>query len=359
MATIEFEEVTKQYSPQVTAVKNLTLTIKDGEFMVLVGPSGCGKTTSLRMLAGLEDVTHGNIKIDGRIVNALPPKDRDLAMVFQSYALYPHMTAYDNIAFGLRMHKVPKHEIDHQVKEVAKMLGIDKLLDRKPKALSGGERQRVALARAIVRHPKAFLLDEPLSNLDAKVRVQTRIELKRLHSQLNSTFVYVTHDQVEAMTMGDRIAVMNNGQLEQVATPDDLYNYPATVFVAGFIGSPPMNLIKAEVADGNTAVAGNLRFLLPFTPKVKNIIVGVRPESFEISHPEETTEPDLMQYKMQIEVIEKLGAEQIVYGSILGHPITVRVSANDSVTPGSVAQLLLKPASLHIFDAATGKRLAA
>src|SRR3989442_13939410 len=247
MATVTFDHVTKAYADGTIAVNELDLLIKDGEFLVLVGPSGCGKTTALRCLAGLEEITSGQIKIGDRVVNRVPSKDRNIAMVFQSYALYPHMTVFDNLAFGLKLLKTPKQEIRRRVEEAAKILDLERLLDRKPKALSGGQRQRVALGRAILREPAAFLMDEPLSNLDAKLRVQTRAEILRLQRRLATTTVYVTHDQVEAMTMGDRIAVMRHGVLQQIGTPEELYTAPANTFVAGFMGSPAMNLVPAEL----------------------------------------------------------------------------------------------------------------
>ena len=247
MATVTFDHLTKAYADGTVAVNDLDLLIKDGEFLVLVGPSGCGKTTALRCLAGLEEITAGQIKIDARVVNRVPPKDRNIAMVFQSYALYPHMTVFDNLAFGLKLMKTPKDEIKRRVEEAAKILDLEKLLDRKPRALSGGQRQRVALGRAIVREPAAFLMDEPLSNLDAKLRVQTRAEILRLQRRLETTTVYVTHDQVEAMTLGQRVAVLKDGVLQQVDTPQNLYMHPANLFVAAFIGSPPMNLVEATV----------------------------------------------------------------------------------------------------------------
>src|SRR6476661_8220572 len=258
MATVTFDHVTKAYADGTVAVNDLDILIKDGEFLVLVGPSGCGKTTALRCLAGLEEITSGQIKIDARVVNRMPSKDRNIAMVFQSYALYPHMTVFDNLAFGLKLMKTPKEEIKRRVEEAAKVLDLEKLLDRKPRALSGGQRQRVALGRAIVREPAAFLMDEPLSNLDAKLRVQTRAEILRLQRRLETTTVYVTHDQVEAMTMGDRIAVMSQGVLQQVGSPPELYTDPGNMFVAGFIGSPPMNLVPAPLvgACGENLVAG-------------------------------------------------------------------------------------------------------
>jgi multiple sugar transport system ATP-binding protein len=264
MAGIKFDHVWKRFA-EVTVLKDLNIEINDGEFLVLVGPSGCGKSTALRCLAGLEEITDGNIWIGDRVVNDVPPKDRDIAMVFQSYALYPHMSVYDNMAFGLKLRKVPKTEIDKRVKEAAEMLGIGHLLDRKPKALSGGQRQRVALGRAIVRDPAVFLMDEPLSNLDAKLRVQTRAEISKLHQRLKTTFIYVTHDQTEAMTMGSRIAVMRDGILQQLDTPQNLYDHPSNMFVAGFIGSPAMNFFEAKLdrVNGGLAVVIGNDFMIP------------------------------------------------------------------------------------------------
>ena len=262
MATVTFDHVYKRYSADVVAVNDLNLEITDGEFLVLVGPSGCGKTTALRCVAGLETITDGKLLIGDRVVNDVAPKDRDIAMVFQSYALYPHMSVYDNLAFGLKLRKTPKADIDRRVKEGAAILGLDKFLDRKPKALSGGQRQRVALGRAIVREPAVFLMDEPLSNLDAKLRVQTRAEIARLHQRLGTTTVYVTHDQVEAMTMGDRIAVMRDGLLQQVGTPQDLYDSPVNVFVAGFIGSPAMNFATVKATEGEDLMLGSAKLVL-------------------------------------------------------------------------------------------------
>ncbi|HXU85123.1 MAG TPA: sn-glycerol-3-phosphate ABC transporter ATP-binding protein UgpC, partial [Verrucomicrobiae bacterium] len=292
MSTVTFDHVTKKYG-DVLAVNDLNLAINDGEFMVLVGPSGCGKTTSLRMIAGLEEISSGDLKIGDRVVNDVPPKDRDIAMVFQSYALYPHMTVRDNMAFGLKLRKLPKADIEKRVNEAAGILSLEKLLDRKPKELSGGQRQRVALGRAIVREPSVFLMDEPLSNLDAKLRVQTRAEIARLHQRLKTTMVYVTHDQVEAMTMGTRIAVMNEGLLQQVGTPQALYDTPINRFVAGFIGSPSMNFIDVTVQQtgGTYNLVGAQDWSIPIppryretaTPKVGHTLVaGFRPEHLDI-----------------------------------------------------------------------------
>src|SRR5881398_1027458 len=299
MATVTFDHITKAYADGTIAVNDLDLLIKDGEFLVLVGPSGCGKTTALRCLAGLEEITSGQIKIDARVVNRVPSKDRNIAMVFQSYALYPHMTVFDNLAFGLKLLKTPKQEIRRRVEEAAKILNLENLLDRRPKALSGGQRQRVALGRAIVREPAAFLMDEPLSNLDAKLRVQTRAELKKLHDRLQVTTIYVTHDQVEAMTMGDRIAVMKDGLLQQFDTPQNLYDHPSNTFVAGFIGSPAMNFLTTRVetdGEGMFIADGNFRLRVPreleqrlAQKRGEQVLFGIRPEDIEL---QQFAEPD-------------------------------------------------------------------
>ena len=292
MGAININNVGKIYPNGTRALEDVNIEINDGEFVVLVGPSGCGKTTLLRMVAGLEDITEGEISIADKVVNEIAPKDRDIAMVFQNYALYPHMSVYDNMAFSLKLRKLPKDEIDQKVKDAAKTLEIDELLERKPKALSGGQRQRVAMGRAIVRNPQAFLMDEPLSNLDAKLRVQMRAELGQLHSQLETTTLYVTHDQVEAMTMGDRVAVIRKGVLQQIDTPRVIYLYPKNIFVAGFIGSPAMNFVYADIktsTKGMTLIFGNDKILAKDAPEAlkeyegKEIVLGIRPEAFEDS----------------------------------------------------------------------------
>ena len=322
MASIKYDHVYKRFG-EVTVLKDLNLDIADQEFLVLVGPSGCGKTTALRCLAGLEEITEGNIYIGDRIVNDVPPKDRDIAMVFQSYALYPHMSVYDNMAFGLKLRRTPKAEIDRRVKEAAEMLGIAHLLDRKPKALSGGQRQRVAVGRAIVRHPAVFLMDEPLSNLDAKLRVQTRADISRLHQRLKTTFIYVTHDQTEAMTMGTRIAVMRDGILQQLDTPQVLYDRPANMFVAGFIGSPAMNFFEAKLErrDGGLLVdVGPFQLPVPARKAEaiashvgKPIYFGIRPEDIHDAHFVPRGVDESARLTTNVTVVEPLGSEVYVY----------------------------------------------
>src|SRR5919201_435184 len=311
MASVTYKHVTKRFGTETIAVSDLNLNIKDTEFMVLVGPSGCGKTTALRMLAGLEEITEGDIKLGDRVVNDVPARERDIAMVFQSYALYPHMSVYDNMAFGLKMRGIRRGEIDKQVHEAAKILGLEPLLKRKPRQLSGGQRQRVALGRAIVRHPQVFLLDEPLSNLDAALRVETRINLQKLHNRLEATFIYVTHDQVEAMTMGDRIAVMKLGVLQQIGTQEDLYEHPANVFVASFIGSPAMNLVPASVLEG---VGGDDR------------IAGFRPEHIRVGR---NGRGDAIAFDGEVEVVEYLGDEQLVHISRKGTSLQARLPVEE------------------------------
>ncbi|HET7030967.1 MAG TPA: sn-glycerol-3-phosphate ABC transporter ATP-binding protein UgpC [Candidatus Limnocylindrales bacterium] len=359
MATVTFEHVNKSFG-DVQVVKDMNLAINEGEFMVLVGPSGCGKTTSLRMIAGLEEITSGDLKIGDRIVNDVPPKDRDIAMVFQSYALYPHMTVRDNMAFGLKLRKLPKADIEKRVNEAAGILSLEKLLDRKPKELSGGQRQRVALGRAIVREPAVFLMDEPLSNLDAKLRVQTRAEIARLHQRMGTTFVYVTHDQVEAMTMGTRIAVMSDGVLMQVGSPQVLYDQPANRFVAGFIGSPAMNFVEVSAADGK--LAGPDGLTLPIPARLKNavgsagrkLIAGFRPEHLELKE----AEGDTATLPGHADVVEYLGNEELLHVSAAGQDIVAIVDSDNRVKPGDVLQLLIPLNKLHLFDAESGESLA-
>jgi multiple sugar transport system ATP-binding protein len=363
MATVTFEHVNKQYG-DFLAVNDLNLEIGDAEFMVLVGPSGCGKTTSLRMIAGLEEITSGTLRIGDRVVNDVPPKDRDIAMVFQSYALYPHMTVRENLAFGLKLRKVPKPDIERRVKEAAETIQLQKLLDRKPKELSGGQRQRVALGRAIVREPAVFLMDEPLSNLDAKLRVQTRAEIARLHQRLETTVVYVTHDQVEAMTMGQRIAVMNEGLLQQVGTPQKLYDEPINRFVAGFIGSPSMNFVDVTVDGvGETArLVGPGDWAVPTPSRLrgiagdiagKKLVAGFRPEHLEIGE----IGGDSATFQARADVVEYLGHEELLHVSAANQDIVAIVDSEHRVRPGDVIKLALPLSKLHLFDAETGEAL--
>jgi multiple sugar transport system ATP-binding protein len=346
MASVTYEHVTKRFTADTAAVDDLSLEIKDTEFMVLVGPSGCGKSTALRMLAGLEEVTEGDIKIADRVVNAVPARERDIAMVFQSYALYPHMSVYDNMAFGLKMRGTPRAEIEQKVTDTAKLLGLEEYLKRKPRQLSGGQRQRVALGRAIVRHPQVFLLDEPLSNLDAQLRVETRINLQKLHQRLQATFIYVTHDQVEAMTMGDRIAVMKDGVLQQVAAPRDLYDNPTNMYVAGFIGSPKMNFVPVTITN-STAKGSGFELALPKAPGVEKGILGLRPEAL---HERAGDGPSL---DMKIEVVEVLGSDQYLYGLVGSDSLIARVDPKLKAAAGDRIKLGVDMRRIHIFDAAT------
>jgi multiple sugar transport system ATP-binding protein len=363
MATVTFDHVWKRYG-EVTAVKDLNLEIQDEEFLVLVGPSGCGKTTALRMIAGLEEISEGTLKIGDRVVNDLAPKDRDVAMVFQSYALYPHMSVYDNLAFGLKLRKVPKDEIRKRVEEAAATIELTNLLDRKPKQLSGGQRQRVALGRAIVREPEVFLMDEPLSNLDAKLRVQTRAEIARLHQRLRTTVVYVTHDQVEAMTMGDRIAVMNFGVLQQVGAPQDLYEKPLNKFVAGFIGSPAMNFIEVtQETENGKAVLKNASLELPVSDKLssaiadapKELTAGIRPEHFQTLDGPPSGEGAMIH--AVTDVVEFLGNEELLHISLGEHDLVAIVDASRRIRPGDVIDLWVPIEKIHLFEAEDGKAL--
>ena len=363
MASLSLENVCKVYPNKFEAVKNFNLEIADQEFIIFVGPSGCGKSTTLRMIAGLEDISSGTLKIGDRVVNDVEPKDRDIAMVFQNYALYPHMTVYDNMAFGLKLRKVPKPEIEKMVKEAAKILDLEKLLDRKPKALSGGQRQRVAMGRAIVRNPKVFLMDEPLSNLDAKLRVQMRTEIAKLHQRLGTTIIYVTHDQTEAMTLGTRIVVMKDGLIQQVDTPQNLYEKPANLFVAGFMGSPQMNFIDAEVVvSGDTAslrVADQLIELPPAKAKKvieggyagKTVTFGIRPEDVDDSEVVVSTSKAV--FESTINVYELLGAEVYLYFDLDQFPITARVDARTTARPGDKVKFAFDVEKIHIFDKET------
>ncbi|HOJ17604.1 MAG: sn-glycerol-3-phosphate ABC transporter ATP-binding protein UgpC [Ignavibacteriales bacterium] len=365
MAEVTLKNIQKVYDGSNFAVKDCNIEIKDKEFVVLVGPSGCGKTTTLRMIAGLEEITSGELTIDGRVVNNVSPKDRDIAMVFQNYALYPHMTVYENMAFGLKLRKFPKEEIKKRVEEAAKILGLEEYLNRKPKALSGGQRQRVAVGRAIVRKPKVFLFDEPLSNLDAKLRVQMRTEISRLHQRLGATMVYVTHDQTEAMTMGDKIVVMKDGVVNQIDTPLNLYNYPVNKFVAGFIGSPAMNFMSGTITGGQKIafVSSGKSVTIPFpensTLKAhtgKVVSLGIRPEDIY----DESTKPDsenLVKIHTRLEVVEPMGNEIFLYFVLEGEQHTARVGARESVTAGSDINLYFDTEKLHFFDNETGKRI--
>jgi multiple sugar transport system ATP-binding protein len=359
MATVTFDNATRQYPGNpIPSVDKLNIEIADGEFLVLVGPSGCGKSTSLRMLAGLEEVNGGRILIGDRDVTNLSPKDRDVAMVFQNYALYPHMTVADNMGFALKIAGVDKGEIRKRVEEAAKILDLTPYLDRKPKALSGGQRQRVAMGRAIVRSPQVFLMDEPLSNLDAKLRVQTRTQIAALQRRLGTTTVYVTHDQVEAMTMGDRVAVLKDGLLQQVDTPRQMYDHPNNVFVAGFIGSPQMNLLPARAVDGKARIG---EYHVPVDPASErkmngNITIGVRPEAWRIVSAEEGGLP------IDVTVVEELGADGFVYGAcdvegVTGHVIVRLSSARDSVRKGDRIHVTTDPKNVHVFDTDSGERL--
>jgi len=363
MAGVVYDHVTKEF-PGVIAVNDMSLDVQDKEFLVLVGPSGCGKTTALRLLAGLEEITSGTIMIGDRVVNDLAPKDRDIAMVFQSYALYPHMTVYDNMAFGLKLRKTPKPEIDRRVKDAAEILGIEMLLDRKPKQLSGGQRQRVALGRAIVREPLVFLMDEPLSNLDAKLRVQTRAELSKLHQRLQATFIYVTHDQTEAMTMGTRIAVMKDGILHQVDTPQVLYDSPTNMFVAGFIGSPAMNFFDAQVVGTKEEMyIEGPGYKLPVPPLRtqaladylgKEVVFGVRPEDI---HDPKFAPPGITAETVsaKVEVTELMGNEIFVYLLIHSKTFIARVDPRTSARVGQTVDVALNMDNIRAFDPSTEK----
>ena len=365
MASLSLEHIYKKYPNGFEAVKDFNLEIADKEFIIFVGPSGCGKSTTLRLIAGLEDISSGTLKIDGKVMNDVEPKDRDIAMVFQNYALYPHMTVYDNMAFGLKLRKVPKDEIDKMVRNAAKILDLTQLLDRKPKALSGGQRQRVAMGRAIVRNPKVFLMDEPLSNLDAKLRVQMRSEIAKLHQRLGTTIIYVTHDQTEAMTLGTRIVVMKDGVVQQVDTPQHLYDSPCNLFVAGFMGSPQMNFLDVTVkVQGSQAFltldgkgiplnAAKSKALIDGGYNGKTVIMGIRPE--DIYDDDDRMQKAAIEFKTKINVYELLGAEVFLYFDIAGTPVTARVDPKTTARPGSVIDFTLDTEKIHVFDKETEK----
>jgi multiple sugar transport system ATP-binding protein len=373
MAKVTIENLVKTYpeknGPGVTAVNSINLTIEDREFMVLVGPSGCGKSTTLRMIAGLESISDGRILIDGRVVNDVLPRDRDIAMVFQNYALYPHMSVYENMAFGLRMRKFPTSEIDARVREAAAMLGLEMYLDRRPKALSGGQRQRVAVGRAIVRKPKVFLFDEPLSNLDAKMRVTTRAEISKLHARLDATMIYVTHDQTEAMTMGDRICVMKDGAIMQVAKPLELYNHPKNLFVAGFIGSPPMNFFRGTLrrtADWNGIAfiesnAQSAPISIPLDERLaakasrhldQSVVLGIRPENIRHAHVLPVG-PYTASIEARVEVAEPMGSETYLYLHSGATAFVARVRPTDHYVIDQKIPIAFDVSHAHLFDAAT------
>ena len=378
MASLSLKGIYKKYPGGVVAVSDFNLEIKDKEFIILVGPSGCGKSTTLRMIAGLEEISDGELYIGDRLVNDIAPKDRDIAMVFQNYALYPHMTVYENMAFGLKLRKTPKEEIRRRVEEAARILDIEHLLERKPKALSGGQRQRVALGRAIVREPKVFLLDEPLSNLDAKLRAQMRTELTKLHVRLGTTFIYVTHDQVEAMTMADRIVVMKDGLIQQVATPPDLYDKPANLFVAGFIGTPQMNSVDAvirkidgkffaEFGSERTKTSEGKKYLVELSEEKnrhdifsqyidKPVIMGVRPEHI-YEDADMIAKATSGVIECDVEVTELMGAETYLYLNCEGYPLVARVTGKAAAKAGDTVKLAIDPKAVHIFDKDTEKTI--
>lgn len=363
MASLKLEKINKVYDKQVHAVKDFSMDIKDKEFIVFVGPSGCGKSTILRMIAGLEEISSGKLFIGNSLVNDVEPKDRDIAMVFQNYALYPHMSVYENMAFGLKLRKMPKEEIHKRVTEASKILGITELLQRKPRAMSGGQRQRVALGRAIVRNPKVFLLDEPLSNLDAKLRTQMRTEIIRLHQKLNTTFIYVTHDQIEAMTMGTRIVVLKDGIIQQIDTPMNLYNFPANRFVAGFIGTPPMNFFETQIKNDSIELPGfgkvsikSLNLMKDKINKDMKVVIGLRPEHIELA------KNRAIKNKFFIRIVESLGSETIVYLSLQEKDVSIdkenlmiaKFSDTLNLIVGDEIDLAFNLDNIHIFDAETG-----
>ncbi len=367
MAEVILKNINKKYESGNVAVKDINIQIKDKEFAILVGPSGCGKTTTLRMIAGLEDITTGELFIDNRMVNSIPPKDRDIAMVFQNYALYPHMTVYENMAFGLKLRKFSKDEIKKRVNEAAKILELEDYLDRKPRALSGGQRQRVALGRAIVRKPKVFLFDEPLSNLDAKLRVQMRTEISKLHRKLEATMIYVTHDQIEAMTMGERIIVMKDGIIQQIDTPLNIYNSPLNKFVAGFIGSPSMNFIEGNLVDqdGVKFISKDRQLTIRIKEKLsgnfiqhinKKIWLGVRPEDIYNINDSSVTDY-VSEFETLLEVVEPLGNEVLLYFNIDSTQCVARIQVREVPINGSIKKLKINNKNIHLFDFATERKI--
>ena len=363
MGHVELLQVSKRYG-DTEAVSAVSLGINDHEFLVLLGPSGCGKSTLLKMIAGLEDVSDGEIYIDGKLVNYVRPADRNVAMVFQNYALYPHMTVAENIGFPLKMTGVSKHETSQRVLRAARSLGLETFLDRRPEQLSGGQRQRVALGRAIVREPAVFLMDEPLSNLDAKLRVQTRAEIARLHQRLGTTMIYVTHDQIEAMTMGDRIAVMRDGVLQQVGTPQELYDHPANVFVAGFIGSPSMNFATVTATEGGDLMLGNAQLRLAGEParaaeqqpKGKDLLIGFRPEHLEVANGQ--VGDNAVRFPARVDVVEYLGNEELIHAQAEGNEIVALLPSDRKVAIGDQVELTVPMEKIHIFDPESEKTLA-
>lgn len=362
MANLSLDKINKVYDNGFHAVKDFTMEIEDKEFIIFVGPSGCGKSTTLRMIAGLEEITSGTLKIDDKVVNDVEPKDRDIAMVFQNYALYPHMTVYDNIAFSLKLKKLQKDQINNKVKEAAKILGIEDLLDRKPKALSGGQRQRVAMGRAIVRNPKVFLMDEPLSNLDAKLRVQMRIEIAKLHRELDATMIYVTHDQTEAMTLGTRIVVMKDGVVQQIDTPANLHQKPCNLFVAGFIGSPQMNFIEVQVMKNENDIylknntfniklpQEKAKLLMDKGYEGKEIILGIRPENIHDEKTHISIEDKNYKFSSEIKVYEMMGAEVFLYFDIEGVEFIARVNPRTNAKVGQTTDFVMDTNQIHLFD---------
>ena len=368
MATLKFVNINKIYDSKVQAVFDFNLDVKDKEFIVFVGPSGCGKSTTLRMVAGLEEITSGELYINDRLVNDIAPKDRDIAMVFQSYALYPHMTVFDNMAFGLKLRKIPKEEIEKRVNEAAAILGLEPYLNRRPKALSGGQRQRVALGRAIVRSPKVFLMDEPLSNLDAKLRVQMRSEIAKIHEKVGATTIYVTHDQTEAMTMATRIVIMKDGHIQQIGSPKEVYNFPANIFVGGFIGSPAMNFVTGRYIDGKFVIEADKtqrRIEVELTDELRaniqgyegeEVVFGIRPEDIHIDGPIVEKYPN-SQADIECDVVELLGHELILYGYLNGQRITVKTSAIHDIQVHDKVRLTFDLNKAHFFDPVTTNRL--